>query len=145
MIRPFSAVSFAGRADGRPGRRRLLNLLSDRTTLLRGAVASGRIFNVPLQAPLCVLSVSKSVMLTRVPSRWIKHTSRRVSHSALPPAALVRSVTVGRRGTGRGDSPSSQVFRSDCILYERTDPVHFTYCFNYNRRPSKWKVNMFSS
>lgn len=124
VIKRCSAVFFSrGEQTGRHGRRRLLSLLSDRTTCSEGwAVASDETFSL-----VCVYSGVSFVANRKCHdnsgaeknNHWI-HFTDSFKHCVLS-AAVVQSVTVGPRyGTGRFSLKSSV-----------SDRLHF-FCFTKN-------------
>lgn len=142
VIKRCSAGGFFSRGEqsGHHGRRRLLNLLSDRTTSQRGYQLQIGPLTKLFNAPACVSSPIENVTITLVLKNSIKYSFKH----GIASAAVVQSVTVGPRyGTGRFSLKSSVTDKLR-FVYMFSKTVNLNIFFN-TRRPSKWKVKMFSS
>lgn len=131
-----------GEHTGHHGRRRLLNLLSDRTILPRGQWLH-RGLSVEFTLLHCVFCCHKTQNVTSAVLKTVLRTLIGHFSYCIFYAKVVQSVTVGPR-YGTRFFPKSSVFGL-AALYVRVVIYNTFTSFFFNRRPSKWRVKMFSS
>lgn len=147
VIKRCSAVFFSrGQRTGHHGRRRLLNLLSDRTILPKGGRRNlRRDSQVRLSMHQSVCNALWETVRTLTVFKNDKVLFSCFFKHSIVLVAVVQSVTVGPRyGTGRFSLKSSVSGSLDFLCVEILKiPVIFLNM--YNRKPSRWRAKMFSS